>query len=121
VTLIPVVVAVGAILKIGAFQLDQGLSARPIAQQVAQMETKPMPVAVFGARRETEFGLAFYRNDIIPRYEMGDIPGEEHIVVSPSGSKDAITRLVAGRRVSYLGSFEPQGLDYYWVGAKASD
>ena len=121
VTLIPVVVAVGAVLKIGAFQLDQTLSARPIAQQVAQMETKPMPVAVFGARRETEFGLAFYRNQIITRYEMGDIPAEEHIVVSPSGSKDAITRLVGGRRVSYLGSFEPQGLDYYWVAAKTGN
>jgi hypothetical protein len=52
---------------------------------------------------------------------MGDIPAEEHIVVSPSGSKDAITRLVGGRRVSYLGSFEPQGLDYYWVAAKTGN
>ena len=115
VTLIPVVVAVGALLKIGAFQADETLSARPLAKQLAQMETKPMPVAVFGARRETEFGLAFYRNQVISRYEMCDIPSEEHIVVAPSGSKDGLSALVPGRRVSYLGTFQPQNLDYYWV------
>jgi 4-amino-4-deoxy-L-arabinose transferase-like glycosyltransferase len=121
VTLIPVVVAVGAVLKIGAFQLDQTLSARPVAQQLAQMETTPMQVAVFGVRRETEFGLAFYRNQIVPRYEMGGIPLQEHMVVAPRGAKDAIANVVGDRRVSYLGSFEPQALDYYWVAAKAAN
>jgi 4-amino-4-deoxy-L-arabinose transferase-like glycosyltransferase len=120
VTLIPVVVAVGAVLKIGAAPLDQNLSARPLAQQLAQMETRPLPLAVFGARRETEFGLAFYRNQTISRYEMGAVPSEEHIVVAPSGSRDALARLVGDRRVSYLGSFEPQALDYYWVAAKVA-
>jgi 4-amino-4-deoxy-L-arabinose transferase-like glycosyltransferase len=115
VTLIPVVVTVGALLKIGAVQADQTLSARPLAKQLAQMETKPMPVAVFGARRETEFGLAFYRNQVISRYEMNSIPSEEHILVAPSGSKDAVSALVPGRRVSYLGTFQPQNLDYYWI------
>jgi 4-amino-4-deoxy-L-arabinose transferase-like glycosyltransferase len=121
VTLIPVVVAVGAVLKIGAFQLDQSLSARPVAQQLAQMETKPMPLAVFGVRRETEFGLAFYRNQIISRYEMGAVPTEEHLVVAPHGAKDAIATLVGDRRVSYLGSFDQQAFDYYWVAAKAGN
>ena len=120
VTLIPVIVAMGAVLKIGEFPLDQSLSARPLAQQLGQMETKPLPLAVFGARRETEFGLAFYRNQIISRYETGEVPSVEHIVVAPSGSKDAIARLVGDRRVSYLGSFEPQALDYYWVAAKVT-
>ena len=115
VTLIPVVVAVGALLKIGAVHADEVLSARPLAKQLAQMETKPLPVAVFGTRRETEFGLAFYRNQVIPRYEMRNIPFEEHLVVAPSGSKDAVSAQVPGRRVSYLGTFQPQNLDYYWV------
>lgn len=120
VTLIPVVVAVGALLKIGAFQADESLSARPLAKQLAQMETKPMPVAVFGTRRETEFGLAFYRNQDIPRYETGSVPVDEHIVVAPSGSRDAIAAMVPQRRVSYLGTFQAQNLDYYWVaGAKS--
>jgi 4-amino-4-deoxy-L-arabinose transferase-like glycosyltransferase len=120
VTLIPVVVAVGAVLKIGEFQLDQSLSARPLAQELAQMESKPIPLAVFGVRRETEFGLAFYRNQIIARYETGGVPAEEHIAVAPHEAKDAIATLVGDRRISYLGSFEPQALDYYWVAAKAT-
>lgn len=121
VTLIPVVIAVGAVLKIGAFQLDQSLSARPLAQQLAQMETNPMPLAVFGIRRETEFGLAFYRNQIVSRYEMGAVPAKEHIVVAPHGAKDAIANLAGDRRVSYLGSFDPQALDFYWVAAKSAN
>jgi len=115
VTFIPVVVAVGAVLKIGAFQADEALSARPLAQQLAEMETKPMPIAIFGARRETEFGLAFYRNQVISRYEKKSIPPGEHIVVAPSGSKDALSALVPGRRISYLGTYPAQNLDYYWV------
>src|SRR6202007_426502 len=62
VTLIPVVITVGALMKLGSPQCDAILSARPLAKQLAQMETKPLPVAVFGTRRETEYGLAFYRN-----------------------------------------------------------
>ena len=120
VTLIPVVVAVGALLKIGAFQADEALSARPLANQLVQMETKALPAAVFGARRETEFGLAFYRNQVIARYDAGNIPSQEHIVVAPSGSRDALAALVPGRRVSYLGTFQPQKLDYYWVAAISS-
>jgi 4-amino-4-deoxy-L-arabinose transferase-like glycosyltransferase len=118
VTLIPVVVAVGALLKIGAFQADESLSARPIARQLAQMETKPMPIAVFGTRRETEFGLAFYRNQEISSYETGNILLEEHLVVAPSGSRDAIAAMVPERRVLYLGTFQAQNLDYYWVAGK---
>jgi 4-amino-4-deoxy-L-arabinose transferase-like glycosyltransferase len=119
-TLIPVVIAVGALLKIGAFQLDEALSARPIAKQLAQMETRPMPVAVFGTRREVQYGLAFYRNQIIPRYESQPIPLDEHVVVAPTGSRDALANFVGNRRVSYLGTFAPQNLDYYWVAAANS-
>jgi hypothetical protein len=67
--------------------------------------------------REIEFGLAFYRNQTIDRYDSGQVPPGEHLVVAPEGSQTAIAKQVAGRRVSYLGSFAPQGLDYYWVSA----
>jgi hypothetical protein len=65
--------------------------------------------------RQTEYGLAFYRNQTIVRYESGEIPAKEHVVVAPVGSETAIKTLAAGRRVSYLGTYEPQSLDYYWV------
>ena len=115
VTLIPVVIAVAALLRIGAPSIDRGLSARPLAEQIAQMESRSLPVAVFGVGRETEYGLAFYRNEIISRYELNQIPSEEHLLVAPAGAHDAIVRILGGRRVTSVGSFEPQALDYYWV------
>jgi 4-amino-4-deoxy-L-arabinose transferase-like glycosyltransferase len=121
VTLVPVVLAVAAILRLGAATLDSTLSARPLANQISRLEVKPLPLAVAHVSRETEFGLAFYRNQIIDRYELGQVPAGEHLVVAPEGSQTAIAKEVAGRRVFYLGSFAPQGLDYYWVsGLKAS-
>jgi 4-amino-4-deoxy-L-arabinose transferase-like glycosyltransferase len=122
VTLVPVVLVVAALLKIGAPQLDQSLSARPVAKQLSGMEMKPLPVAVLGVGRETEYGLAFYRNEFISRYEMQQVPFEEHLLVAPEGTREAIAQFVGGRRVAYLGKFAPQNLDFYWVsGTKAGN
>jgi 4-amino-4-deoxy-L-arabinose transferase-like glycosyltransferase len=118
VTLVPVVLAVAAVLRLGSPALDSSLSARPLATEISHLESKPLPLAVSGVSREIEFGLAFYRNQIIDRYDQSEIPIAEHLVVAPEGSQTAIAKRVAGRRVSYLGSFAPQGLDYYWVAAE---
>jgi len=118
ITLVPVVLAVAALLRLGAPAFDSMLSVRPLANEISHLESKPLPLAIAGVSRETEFGLAFYRNQIIDRYESGEIPPDEHLVVAPEGSQTAIAKQVAGRRVSYLGSFAPQGLDYYWVSAE---
>jgi hypothetical protein len=67
--------------------------------------------------RETEYGLAFYRNQVIDRYELGQVPAGEHLLVALEGSQTTIAKEVVGRRVSYLGSFAAQGLNYYWVSA----
>ena len=115
VTLVPVVLGVAAILRLGAPALDSTLSARPLANEISRLSSKPLPLAVSGVSRETEYGLGFYRNQVIDRYESGQVPAVEHLVVAPEGSQIAIAKQVAGRRVSYLGSFAPQGLDYYWV------
>ena len=118
VTLIPVVLAVAAVLRLYAPVLDNTLSARPLAIDLEKLELKPLPLAVFHVRRETEFGLAFYRNQTIDRYESGQIPRQDHIVLVPSGSYDELVEQVAGRRALYLGSFAPQRLDYYWISAQ---
>ncbi len=115
VTLVPVVLAVAAVLRLGSPALDSTLSARPLANEISRMEAKPLPLAVFHVSRETEYGLAFYRNQAIARYERGEVPTDEHLIVAPEGSQTTVAKEVAGRRVSYLGSFAPQGLDYYWV------
>ena len=120
VTLIPLVLAVAAVLRLYAPALDNALSARPLAVELGKLGSKPLPLAVFHVRREIEFGLAFYRNERIDRYEddNGQISEEEHIVVAPIGSHEELVKQVAGRRVLYLGSFAPQRLDYYWVSAQ---
>lgn len=120
VTLVVVVLAVGSVLRLGSPALDSTLSARPLANELGELETQPLPLAVFRVKRETEYGLAFYRNQIIDRYEHGEIPPGQHLVIAPEGSQISLAKEVAGRRVSYLGSFAPQGLDYYWVAAEGS-
>jgi hypothetical protein len=119
VTLIPVVLAVAALLKIGAAVVDETLSARPVARQLASMELKPLPVAVLGVARETEYGLTFYRNQAINRYELKQVPTDQHLLLIPQGARAAIPQFVRGRRVSYLGEFPPQHLEFYWVAANS--
>jgi len=117
VTLIPVVLAVAAVLKLGTTAIDQTLSARPLAVELAGVETHPLPVAVYGVNRELEYGLAFYRNQIIARYESGNVPQEGHLVIVPSPWKIAGDKLLTGRRVLFLAHYAPQDVDYYWVSA----
>jgi len=117
VTLIPVVLTVGAVLKLGSGAIDQALSARPLAQEIASFETNPLPLAVYHVRRELEYGLTFYRNRLTFNYDWGSVPAEEHLLVAPENSQLQIAKLVAGRRVSYLGHFAAQHVDYYWVAA----
>jgi 4-amino-4-deoxy-L-arabinose transferase-like glycosyltransferase len=120
VTLIPVVLSLAAVLRNDASTLDALLSARPLVNQIERMENKRLPIAGFRLSRETEYGLEFYRNQVIARYNWGQIPLGEHLVVAPSGLQSAIAEKVGDRRMLYLGSFAPQGLDYYWVGEKGN-
>jgi len=117
VTLIPVVLSVAAVLRLGATSIDQKLSARPLAIAIASVETHQLPLAVYGVSREMEFGLTFYRNQTAMRYESGYIPREEHLLVAPATWKDNVAKQTAGRRVLFLGHYAPQGVDYYWVAA----
>ena len=117
VTLIPVVLVVGAVLKLGSGAIDASLSARPLAQEIAAVELHQLPLAVYHVRRELEYGLTFYRNRLTFNYDWGSIPKEEHLVVAPENSQVEIAKLAAGRRVSYLGHYAPQHVDYFWVAA----
>ena len=117
VTLIPVVLTIGAVLKLGSVALDQTLSARPLAKEIASMETHPLPLAVYHVRRELEYGLTFYRNQLTFNYDWGSVPPYEHLLVAPENSQPEIAKLAPGRRVSYLGHYAGQHVDYYWVAA----
>jgi 4-amino-4-deoxy-L-arabinose transferase-like glycosyltransferase len=117
VTLIPVVLSVGAVLKLGSTPMDQTLSARPLAEEIAAVQTRPLPLAVYHIRRELEYGLTFYRNRLTFNYDWGRVPEEEHLLVAPENSQDEIKKLVPGRRISYLGHYPAQHVNYYWVAA----
>jgi 4-amino-4-deoxy-L-arabinose transferase-like glycosyltransferase len=117
VTVIPVLLAVSAGLRWGSVSLDQKLSARPLALEIASEEIHPLPLAVYHVRRELEYGLTFYRNRLTFNYDWGRVPLEEHLLVAPENSQVEIAKLVAGRRVSYLGHYAAQRVDYYWVAA----
>lgn len=119
VTLIPLVLSVAALLKLGATSVDQTLSARPLAVELAGVETHQLPLAVYGVPREMEFGLTFYRNQTIRRYEAGRVPAEEHLLVAPATWKVNVAKETVGRKVSFLGHYAPQDVDYYWVSAAA--
>jgi hypothetical protein len=46
---------------------------------------------------------------------LGRFPQEEHLLVAPENAQGEIAKLVAGRRVAYLGNYAAQHVDYYWV------
>ena len=117
VTLVPVVLSVAAVLKLGTTEIDQKLSARPLALELASLETKKLPVSVDGVSRELEYGLQFYRNQHIQRYESGEIPRGEHLLIAPTTWMDNVAKAMAGRHISFLGHYAPQAVDYYWVAA----
>jgi hypothetical protein len=117
VTLIPVVLTVGAVLKLGSVAIDQTLSARPLALEISAIETHPLPLAVYHVRRELEYGLTFYRNRLTFNYDWGRVPAEEHLLVAPENSQVEIAKMVSGRRVSYLGHYPAQHVDYFWIAA----
>ena len=115
VTMVPVVLALAIVLRLGASALDNKLSARPLTNEIVSVSGKPLPMAVSRVSREVEFGLVFYRNQAVSRYELGQIPSQEHFVVAPAGSQAEVARQVAGRPVRYVGKFAPQNLEYFWV------
>ena len=121
VTLIPVVLAVAAVLKMGTAAIDEKLSARPLAIELAGVETHKLPLAVCGVPREMEYGLAFYRNQIIARYESGEVPSTEHLLVASTAWMDNVAKLTQGRRVTFLGHYARQSADYYWVSSAGSE
>jgi 4-amino-4-deoxy-L-arabinose transferase-like glycosyltransferase len=120
VTLVPVILALAAALRLGSPSLDATLSARPLAQEISRVDNRAFPLAILRLSRETEYGLHFYRDQKILRYEAGEIPAGEHLLITPGGWQKNIAKWTPGRRVTYVGSFAEQGLDYYWVGKSSN-
>ena len=117
-TLIPVVVAMGFLLRPAAVVIDEVNSARTVAGQLQQLGVGQGPIAVFNVKRDVEYGLNFYRNQSISRYERNEIPAEAHLLVAREGNGGAIQAILGLRQLSPLGSFPPQHLEFFLVSKK---
>jgi 4-amino-4-deoxy-L-arabinose transferase-like glycosyltransferase len=114
-TLVPMVLAAGFLLRPAASTIDQSLSARPVAERMTELGVPPAPLAVFNVKRDVEYGLNFYRNQPVTRYERDGVPGGVHVVVAPEGSAGAVQALAGPRQVTDLGNFPPQHLEFFLV------
>jgi 4-amino-4-deoxy-L-arabinose transferase-like glycosyltransferase len=113
-TIFAVVIAVAAIVRLAGPAIDDTQSARPVAEAIQAFSHEPIPVAIYKVKRQLEYGLEFYLDRPVGKYEDGNIPAGSHVLVAAQGSQAGA--LVPGRRVSYLTSIPMQKVDLYWVG-----
>jgi 4-amino-4-deoxy-L-arabinose transferase-like glycosyltransferase len=124
VTLVPTILAVAFLLRPAAPTIDGTQSARPISQRLTELGAGNDPVAVFNVKRQITYGLNFYRNQPVSHYEHEGpvdqptgIPVAQHIVVAKEGSLGAVQAAVGDRRVTPLGTFPLQHLEFFRVSA----
>jgi hypothetical protein len=99
--------------------IDATQSERPVAAKMTSIGVEPTAtVATFKAKREVEYGVAWYRNQPIKSYERLEIPEAAHVVITRAGSEGELRELLPGREVKQLGDYPPQGLEFWAVGAK---
>jgi 4-amino-4-deoxy-L-arabinose transferase-like glycosyltransferase len=131
VTLLPLILIVGFILRDLSPVLDATQSSRPVAVLLQQMgQPGDLPLATFGVSRNLALGLAFYLNSRVAPYEglalspavyelPAAVPRNEHILVAREGSLAALRLLLAGRELQFIGSDRAQHIEIYEVSAQA--
>jgi 4-amino-4-deoxy-L-arabinose transferase-like glycosyltransferase len=115
VTLAPMIVLLAFVLRAGAPAIDAKVSYRGAAAALDQIDGRRSQLAIYKSRREAEYGMAFYRDQVIARYERGEVPAGDHMVIAPPGAEAELARLAGGRRVSPVGEYAPQRLTFYWI------
>ena len=115
VTLVPVILTVAFLVRVEAPAMDRALSSRPVAAELERLGTAGKPAAGFQIHRNLEYGLGFYRNQKMRRYERNEMPAEDHLLIVREGAQEEAAKLAGGRRLSRIGGFAPQGIEYYWV------
>jgi 4-amino-4-deoxy-L-arabinose transferase-like glycosyltransferase len=117
VTIVPVIIILGFVLRVVAPSIDSFYSARPVAADLMAIGADSRPVAVYNAKRELRYGLGFYRNQKISSYNEKEIPVFQHLLVAKAGSRPEFEPLLKGRQFVPAGKFPAQHLEYYWVSA----
>ncbi len=115
-TMIPIVIGVAALIRLGAPALDATQSARPVAQVIQSFSYEAVPVVLFHTPRQLEYGLEFYLNRPAQKYENGQVPMDGHVLVATQNSSAQFSDLLHGRKVSFLTAIPAQKLELYWVG-----
>ena len=114
-TLLPVVMALTFVLKVGAPLLDSTQSARPVEEEIRKLGRGNVPIAGLHIRRETEYGLAYYLNRPVSMYDRNEVPESGHLVVVDKTRGDWKVIMAPGVRAYWVGSYAPQHLDFYWI------
>jgi 4-amino-4-deoxy-L-arabinose transferase-like glycosyltransferase len=134
-TLVPVVVllcyilGVGPIFGIGPLPgskaiaqiIDETYSARPLYRWLKLFLHPGETLAVYRVRRDTEYGLSFYREKQVLNYEINGtlaIPDQQHILVVRESYASDLRQLLKGRTYEPLFTYPAQGLIVYSVAAR---
>jgi 4-amino-4-deoxy-L-arabinose transferase-like glycosyltransferase len=126
ITLVPIVLGLVFLLRFASIPADDAFpyhglivdlahSARPVNGELRRLGVISGPVAVFNVKRDVEYGLNFYRNEPIPRYERDGVPAQDHVVIAKSGSEAAVRALAEPRKVTPIGGFAPQRLQFFKI------
>ncbi len=127
VTLLPMILAVGFLLRGLAPALDAHESSRPVAELLQRVDsTTSLPIATFALNRNTALGLAFYLDRRVAPYEglelspavyelPAAIPAGPHSLVTREGSLSALRLLLSGRTLQFIGSYRAQRIEIYRV------
>jgi 4-amino-4-deoxy-L-arabinose transferase-like glycosyltransferase len=117
-TLVAVILAVAFILRELPRYIDVTQSERLVSSAIQAAAPDVKTVATFKARREVEYGVAFYRNQPVKVYERLEIPAGEHLVIASRGSESELREISPGRTITRVGEFTPQKLEFFMVGPK---
>jgi 4-amino-4-deoxy-L-arabinose transferase-like glycosyltransferase len=128
-TLVPVVLVISFVLRSLGPTIDATQTARPVAQILTGVGIDPkMPIYTFKVRRDTAFGLGFYRNQFVNSYEgleispgtrvtQPSIPRTAHVVVARDGSESDLRELfdASDWSITPVGFLRPQRLTIFEV------
>lgn len=127
-TLLPVLGLLFFLLHTNGWLLDENYSARPMARQIQRMAPNVPLLVTHHIRRDTDYGLCFYRNQPLRHYLQEEsatekqsvitgIPNEEHILVIRSDNTTILRTLLPWRHYKLMFVNVWQGLAVYHVDA----
>jgi len=122
-----VILSLTYLLRVVAPATDAALSARPLARYIGQMPDAPREVAVYDVPRGIQYGLAFYRDQRVSRYDAnldgpGEVPVGEHLLLIRGASANtfSLPAEVGQREFKNESRFPPLDLWVVRVGAKGT-